>query len=142
MKNIFLTIAATFFISANAFAVRTVECIPGQDSTIKVTITFNRDIDPKMPFSGRYDWGATLKVEKLRSTYSYVNSKIRMTPEVDYSDINLRGDAEGLHLRLYPQLNSNNNFTNYEGQLFVNDLEARVYLNFSDRDGVTGLICK
>lgn len=141
MKNTIITIATLLF-SANAFAVRTVECVPGQNTDIKVIVTFNRDIDPKKPFIGTYNWGASLKVVKPNSTNHYINSNLRMTPETYYSDISLRGDAPGVYLRLYPQLDNNENFTNYEGQLFVNDLDARVYFNFTDRDGITGLICK
>jgi hypothetical protein len=142
MKNTILVTFATLLFSANAFAVRTVECIPGQDTDIRVIVTFNRDIDPKKPFIGAYDWGATLKITKARSSNSYVNPNLRVTPIANYSDVNLSGNAAGVYLQLYPQFDSKENFTNYEGQLFVNDLDARLYFNFTDRDGITGLICK
>ncbi len=141
MKNTILATIATLFFSANAFAVRTVECIPGQDTDMRVIVTFNRDIDPKKPFIGAYDWGATLKVVKPRSNNNYVNPNLRVTPIANYSDVNLSGNAAGVYLQLYPQFNNQDVFTNYEGQLFVNDLDARVYFNFTDRDGITGLIC-
>lgn len=138
MKNLFIILSSLLF-SAQVFAVQTVECFPAQKD-IKVTVTFNRDINPAKPFIGSYKWGATLKISSPGKP-EYVNKSVRMTPEVYYSDISLRGDTEGIYLRLYPHFDSDNNFTNYDGQLFINDLDYKVYYNFIDRDGVPGLTC-
>lgn len=141
MKTLFL-ILSTILFSANAFAIQIVECTPGQNPNIKVIVTFYKDINPAKPFIGSYNWGATLKVIPPNPSKNYENKTIRMTPEVYYSDISLRGDAEGIYLRLYPHFDNNNNFTNYEGQVFINDLDYKAYFNFIDRDGVPGLTCK
>ena len=138
MKNLFIILASLIF-SAQAFAVQTVVCTPAQKN-IKVTVTFFKDINPAKPFIGSYNWGATLKISRPGKP-EYVNQSVPMTPEVYYSDISLRGDAEGIYLRLYPHFDSDNNFTNYDGQLFINDLDYKVYYNFIDRDGVPGLTC-
>lgn len=140
MKTLF-TLFLSLSFSAQVFAVQTVVCTPAQKPNIVVTVIFNKDIDPKKPFVGTYNWGATLKIA-VPGKPEYINSSVRMTPEVYYSDITLRGDAPGVHLRMYPHFDSETHFTNYEGQLFLNDLDYKIYFNFIDRDGVPGLTCK
>ena len=140
MKNLFFILSSLLF-SANVFAVQTVVCSPAQKPDVKVTVTFNKDINPAKPFIGSYSWGATLKISRPGKP-DYINQSVRMTPEVYYSDISLRGDAEGIYLRLYPHFDGNDNFTNYDGQLFINDLDFKVYYNFIDRDGIPGFTCR
>ncbi len=137
-----LTGLFTLAFSMSVFAVQTVECTPGQNPNIKLVINFSRNIDPAKPFIGTYDWGASLKVIHPVASKNYENKKLRITPEVYYSDISLRGDAEGVYLRMYPHFDEQGLFLNYTGQLFVNDLDVRAYFNFTDRDGVTGFICQ
>lgn len=139
MKN--LVIALSFLFSLQAFAVQTITCTPSSNPNVKLSVTFHKDIDPAKPFIGSYNWGAVLKIARPGKP-EYVNSKVRMTPEVYYSDISLRGDAEGIYLRLYPHFDGNDKFVNYDGQLFINDLDYKVYYNFIDRDGTPGLVCK
>lgn len=141
MKTLFIALSSLLF-SAQVFAIQNVVCIPAQKPNVKILVTFNKNIDPAKPFIGSYNWGATLTITQTGSPKVYENKTVRMAPEVYYSDINLRGDAEGIYLRLYPHFDSNNNFTNYDGQLFINDLDYKIYFNFIDRDGVPGLTCK
>lgn len=140
MKTLLVLIALTFSLSA--FAVQTVECTPGQNSNIKLIVTFVKNIDPAKPFIGSYNWGASLKVIHPQASKNYENKNIRMTPEVYYSDISLRGDAEGIYLRMYPHFDDNGVFLNYTGQVFINDLDYKAYFNFIDRDGVPGFTCR
>lgn len=140
MRNLIFTLLSICF-SAQAYAVENVVCLSSQKPDVKVLVTFYKDIDPAKPFIGSYNWGATLTIVRDNSPKIYQNKTLRITPEVYYSDINLRGDAEGVHLRLYPLFDDNNNFKNYKGQLFINDLDHKVYYNFIDRDGVPGLTC-
>lgn len=139
MKSLFITLFS-FLFSAHAFAVQTVVCTPAQKPDVVVTVTFYKDINPAKPFIGSYNWGATLKISRPGKT-DYLNQTVRMTPEIYYSDISLRGDAEGIYLRLYPHFDANNNFLNYDGQLFINDLDYKIYYNFIDRDGIPGFTC-
>jgi hypothetical protein len=140
MKNLFIILSVLLF-SAQVFAVQTVVCTPAQKPDVLVTVIFYKEINPAKPFIGSYNWGATLKISRPGKA-EYINQAVRMTPEVFYSDINLRGDAEGVYLRLYPRFDGDNNFMNYDGQLFINDLDAKVYYNFIDRDGVPALTCR
>lgn len=139
MKVLFSFFALAF--SVNAFAVSKVECTPGKNPDVKLIISFSRNIDPARPFIGTYEWGASVKVVHPNTSKNYDNRNLRITPEVYTTDINLRGDAAGVYLRMYPQFNEREQFVNYTGQLFINDLDARAYFNFTDRDGITGFIC-
>lgn len=65
-----------------------------------------------------------------------------MTPEIYTTDINLRGDADGVHLRLYPQTSSAGEYTHYTGQVFINNLDAKAYFNFKDLGEQPGLYCR
>lgn len=141
MKKPFIILLSLIF-SAQVFAVQNVVCIPAQKPNVKILVTFNKNIDPAKPFIGSYNWGASLVITQAGSPKVYENKSVRITPEVYYSDINLRGDAEGIYLRLYPRFDADNNFTNYDAQLFINDLDAKVYYNFIDRDGVPALTCR
>ena len=136
-----LSILLPLCFSMQAYAVQNVVCTSSQKPDVKVLVTFYKDIDPAKPFVGSYNWGATLTIVKDNSPKVYENKTLRITPEVYYSDINLRGDAQGVHLRLYPLFDGDNIFKNYKGQLFINDLDHKVYYNFIDRDGVPGLTC-
>lgn len=140
MKNLFIILSSLLF-SAQVSAVQNVVCTPTQKPNVKILVTFNKDINPARPFIGSYNWGATLIITQAGSPKVYENKSVRITPEVYYSDIKMRGDAEGIYLRLYPKFDADNNFTNYEGQLFINDLDYKVYYNFIDRDGAPALTC-
>lgn len=130
------------FITLNAHAVRTLNCTPSVDDRLSLDITFSRDITPERPFVGLYEFGATLKVKRQNSNQTYTNSNVRMTPEVYTTDTNLRGDAAGVYLRLYPHFDGRNVFTHYTGQVLINDLDVRAYFNFTDSYGQPGFVCR
>lgn len=141
--KVVLSLGLSCLISLVAEAATTVQnltCVPSKDSGIQVQISFYKGIDPLHPFIGVYDFGATLRVSQKSSNRVYENS-LRVTPELNYHDDKLRGDAEGVYLRLYPQ-KSNGEFSHYTGQLFVNDLNVKAYFNFSNANGRPGLVCK
>lgn len=124
---------------AGAATVQNITCVPSKDPSTKVQISFYKSIDPLRPFIGVYDFGATLRISREGSSRIYENA-VRVTPEVSYHDDKLRGDAEGVYLRLYPQ-QANGEFLQYTGQLFVNDLNVKAYFNFSNTNGRPGLVC-
>ena len=140
MKH-FLTLSL-FLFSTQIFAIQKVICKPTQNPKIEVVVTFYKDINPLTPFIGSYNWGATLNITHPQNNVNYENKTVRISPEVYYSDINLRGDAEDVYLRLYPHFDEDNNFINYTGQLFVNDANYKVYYRFVDHDDLPGLVCK
>ena len=141
--KVLLSLGVSLIASATVAATTTVQnitCVPSKDSGVKVQISFYKGIDPLHPFIGVYDFGATLRISQERSTRIYENS-LRVTPETTYHDDKLRGDAEGVYLRLYPQ-KSNGEFSHYTGQLFINDLNVKAYYNFSNANGRPGLVCE
>ncbi|KYG63251.1 hypothetical protein AZI85_04235 [Bdellovibrio bacteriovorus] len=140
MKTLISILIALSSSSALASVTRLI-CIPSQNDDVQIEVLFNKAIDPKTPFIGSYNFGATLIVKEKGFAQNYTNSNIRMTPEVYYSDISMRGDAEGVYLRLYPQFKGSE-FSHYTGQLFVNDLETRDYFNFRDSGAGPGFSCK
>jgi len=139
MKNIALLIVALF--SIQTWAIQNLVCKPTKNSQIQVEIQFYRDINPRQPFIGLLEFGAVVKVIHPIASKSYTDKSVRMTPEVYTTDINLRGDSESSRLRLYPQFNQQGEFTNYLGQLFVNDLETKSYFNFVNEGQTPGLVC-
>lgn len=142
MKTKLIATLMFSFITLNAHAVRTLNCTPSVDDRLSLDITFSRDITPERPFVGLYEFGATLKVKRQNSNQTYTNSNVRMTPEVYTTDTNLRGDAAGVYLRLYPHFDGRNVFTHYTGQVLINDLDVRAYFNFTDSYGQPGFVCR
>ena len=142
MKTKILTTLMLSFITLNAHAVRTLNCKPSIDDRLSLDITFSKDISPEKPFIGFYEFGATLKVKRQNSNQTYTNSNVRITPEVYTTDTNLRGDAAGIYLRLYPHFDGRNVFTHYTGQVLINDLDVRAYFNFTDSYGQPGFVCR
>lgn len=129
-------------MTLKAHAVRTLNCTPAINDRLSLEITFSKDINPEKPFIGFNEFGATLKVKKQNSNQSYTNSNVRITPEIYTTDLNLRGDAAGIYLRLYPQFDGHNAFTHYTGQVLINDLDVRAYFNFSNSYGQPGFVCR
>lgn len=142
MKSKNLTTLMLSFITLNAHAIRTLDCTPAIDDRLNLEIIFSKNISPEKPFIGFNEFGATLKLKKLTSNQTYTNSNIRITPEIYTTDINLRGDAAGIYLRLYPQFDNHNVFTHYTGQVLINDLDVRAYFNFSNSYGRPGFVCR
>jgi hypothetical protein len=134
MKTI-LTIAC-LLTALNSFT--ELHCRPSKDRNVSITIEFHKQIDPLKPFIGLPYFGATLIVENNKF---YKNTNLKLTPERSYQHLDLRGDAEGVYLKLYPQINSQTLFTHYEGQLFINDLNVRAYYNYVDSEFGAGFIC-
>ncbi|KYG69366.1 hypothetical protein AZI87_09265 [Bdellovibrio bacteriovorus] len=135
--SLFIALSASTSIAS----VTRLVCIPSQNDDVRIEVLFNKAINPKTPFIGSYSFGATLIVKEKGFSKSYTNSNVRISPETYYSDISLRGDAEGVYLRLYPQFQGSE-FSHYTGQLFVNDLETRDYFNFRDSGMGPGFSCK
>lgn len=137
-----------FFVLTLAAATRTfalelssMNCQTAKSAHHKVVVSFLHPVDPLNPFIGFLLFSATLAVYK-NEVKVYENKNLRMTPEIYTTDINLRGDAEGVYLRLYPQISSEGEFTHYTGQVFINDLDARAYFNFKDIGDQPGLDCQ
>ncbi|AZZ36347.1 hypothetical protein CIK05_05930 [Bdellovibrio sp. qaytius] len=131
-----LTIATKTF----ATEVNSITCKPAKSAEHTVVVSFFRPVNPLSPFVGFLFFSANLAVYK-NSVKIYENKNLRMTPEVYTTDINLFGEAEGVYLRLYPQTDSQGEYTHYTGKLFVNDLDAKAYFNFNDIGEQPGLNC-
>lgn len=135
-----LIVALLFAVPSLASAVTSITCVPARDTDFRVQVNFNRDINPLIPFIGVYEFGAALKITQKNSRYAY-QINLRMSPEENYQSDKVRGDAENVYLKLYPQ-QKNGQFSHYTGQLFVNDLNVRAYFNFMDLGSEPGLTCK
>lgn len=134
-----MTIA--LLLCTQAFAVQEIICIPQKNKNLRIQFHFPRDVDPAHPFRGFLYFNTTLKINDLNENRIYQNPYIRITPEVYTTDINLRGDAEDVYIRLYPQF-ENEKFSHYTGQLFINDLNTRSYFNFRNENNQPGFICR
>lgn len=141
IKFLVLVLILTISIKASAITLNSMNCQTAKSAEHTVGISFFRPIDPLKPFIGFLFFSATLSVFK-NNVKIYENSNLRMTPEIYTTDINLRGDASGVHLRLYPQITNEGEFINYTGQVFINDLEARAYFNFKNEGEKPGLNCR
>jgi hypothetical protein len=100
-----------------------------------VRIQFSRAVDPQNPWIGWNSISANLEVQPERSHQIY-KTPIALTP---LSGNDMRGDAPqgGVYLQLFPQANGT-----YTGQLFINDLDARMYFDFRSEGNEPGLKCK
>ncbi len=143
MNKILTTTSLIFslFFFETSFAMTMVTCTPTRNSTYQINIIFPRDTNPLHPFVGFLNFMATVQIFNPQNQLEYENKKIRVTPEVYTTDINLRGDAEGVYLRLYPQI-TNDQFTHYTGQIFINDLDTKNYYNFRSSDSAPGFVCR
>ena len=138
----FLLIALILTLSLYTFAaeVKSLTCTTANSEIHKVVVDFPRAVNPLSPFIGFLSFTASVSVYKYDSRV-YQHKNVRVTPEVYTTDINLRGDAEGVYLRLYPQV-IEGEFTHYTGQLFINDLNQKAYFNFKDIGDQPGLDCQ
>ncbi|UOE99939.1 hypothetical protein [Bdellovibrio reynosensis] len=137
MKSFFCMLAL-LATPAFASAVTSITCVPSFDPDFKVQVRFSSNIDPLNPFVGTYTSSAVLKVTQKNSRQAY-EVTVRTSPESRGTN-DLRGDAEGVYLKLYPQT-ENGQFTHYTGQLFVNDLNVRAYFKFINEGNEPGLVC-
>lgn len=140
MKLMPLFIILTFALQTLAAEIKTLTCTTAKSEIHSVVIEFPRNVNPLSPFIGFLSFTASLSVYKY-DVKVYQHKNIRITPEVYTTDINLRGDAEGVYLRLYPQIKEGE-FSHYTGQLFINDLNQKAYFNFKDADDQPGLNCQ
>lgn len=141
IMHLFFVILVTLF-TTNTFAaeVKTLTCSTAKSEIHTVVVDFPKLVNPLSPFIGFLSFTATISVYKY-DVKVYENKNVRVTPEVYTTDINLRGDAEGVYLRLYPQV-VEGEFSHYTGQLFINDLDKRAYFNFKDAEEQPGLDCQ
>lgn len=140
LKVLFFVLTLTITTRAIAVEVKSLTCQTAKSADHTVVINFFRPVNPLSPFIGFLFFGAELSVYKNNSLV-YENKNVRMTPEVYTTDINLRGDTDGVYLRLYPQTTAKGEFTHYTGQVFINDLNTKAYFNFRDIDSQPGLYC-
>lgn len=138
MKS-FICMLTLLAFPAFASAVTSLTCVPSYDPDFKVQVRFSSNVDPLNPFVGTYTYSATLKVTQKNSRLAY-EVPVKISPESYAGTNDLRGDAEGVYLKLYPQT-SNGQFTHYTGQLFVNDLNVRAYFKFINEGNEPGLVC-
>ncbi|MBO9666694.1 MAG: hypothetical protein J7501_07750 [Bdellovibrio sp.] len=103
-----------------------------------VRIQFERSVDPQNPWIGWNQIQASLEVQPERSHQIY-KTAIVLSPLTNGNHGDMRGDATqgGVYLQLFPQANGT-----YTGQLFINDLDARVYFDFRSEGNEAGLKCK
>ncbi len=141
LKFLILVLILTISNKASAVALNSINCKTAKSEDHTVAISFFRPIDPMHPFIGFLFFSATLSVFK-NDVKVYENKSLRMTPEIYTTDINLRGDTDGVHLRLYPQTSTEGEYTHYTGQVFINDLDAKAYFNFKDLGDQPGLYCR
>lgn len=141
LKYVFLVLILTTTSKALAIEINAIKCKTAKSAEHTVEISFFRPVNPLKPFIGFLFFTANLSVFK-NETKVYQNLNIRMTPEIYTTDINLRGDANGVYLRLYPQITNDGEFSHYTGQVFINDLDKRAYFNFRDSDDKPGLYCQ
>lgn len=127
-------------LSKNSYGLNNTACTPSRNPSYQINIIFPRDVNPLHPFVGFLNFMATVQVINSNNQLEYENKKVRITPEVYTTDISLRGDTEGVYLRLYPQI-TNEQFTHYTGQLFINDLDTKSYYNFKNTDAAAGFLC-
>lgn len=140
MRLFFIMLVMAFATNAFAAEIKTLTCSTAKSEIHKVVVDFPRSVNPLSPFIGFLSFTATVSVYKY-DVKVYENKNVRVTPEVYTTDINLRGDAEGFYLRLYPQL-VEGEFSHYTGQLFINDLDKKAYFNFKDFEDQPGLDCQ
>ncbi|MCM2353160.1 MAG: hypothetical protein NDI63_06035 [Pseudobdellovibrio sp.] len=140
MRLLFIILATVFTTKTFATDVKTLTCSTAKSEIHSVVVDFPRSVNPLSPFIGFLSFTATVSVYKY-DVKVYENKNVRVTPEVYTTDINLRGDAEGLYLRLYPQV-VEGEFSHYIGQLFINDLDKKAYFNFKDISDQPGLDCR
>ena len=133
----------TLYFTTKTFAVEitSITCDPARSNAHQVVVEFVRPVDPLKPFIGFLYFSAKLSVYK-NSVKVYELASVRLSPEVYTTDINLYGEAAGVYLRLYPQIDSAGQFTKYTGKLFINDLDVKAYFNFNDLEGHPGLDCR
>ncbi len=141
LRFIILVLILTVATETFAVELKSINCQTAKSANHTVAVSFFRPIDPLNPFIGFLFFTAKLSVFKNKILV-YENINVRMTPEIYTTDLNLRGDANGVHLRLYPQTTNEGEFTHYTGQLFINDLEARAYFNFKNEGETPGLDCR
>lgn len=137
---LFVTLTLAFTTTAFAAEVKTLTCSTAKSEIHSVVVDFPRAVNPLSPFIGFLSFTASVSVYKY-DVKIYENKNVRVTPEIYTTDINLRGDAEGVYLRLYPQMNEGE-FSHYTGQLFINDLDKKAYFNFKDFEDQPGLDCR
>ncbi|WP_409479854.1 hypothetical protein [Pseudobdellovibrio sp. HCB154] len=140
MRLLFIILTTVFTAKTFAAEVKTLTCSTAKSEIHSVVVDFPRSVNPLSPFIGFLSFTATVSVYKY-DVKVYENKNVRVTPEVYTTDINLRGDAEGVYLRLYPQM-LEGEFSHYTGQLFINDLDKKAYFNFKDIDDQPGLDCR
>ena len=140
MRLLFVILATVFTTKTFAAEVKALNCSTAKSEIHTVVVDFPRSVNPLSPFIGFLSFTATISVYKY-DVKVYENKNVRITPEVYTTDINLRGDAEGVYLRLYPQV-VEGEFSHYTGQLFINDLNVKAYFNFKDMADQPGLDCK
>lgn len=140
MRLLFIILVTVFTTKTFAAEVKALTCSTAKSEIHTVVVDFPRLVNPLNPFIGFLSFTATVSIYRY-DVKVYENKKVRVTPEVYTTDINLRGDAEGVYLRLYPQVKEGE-FSHYTGQLFINDLDQRAYFNFKDVEEQPGLDCK
>lgn len=146
MKAIIWLFVGLSALSAQAVSITQLTCQTiTRDAVVK--IQFDKAVDPMQPWIGWGSFGASLEVKVLNSRQSYKRTDLRISPIASAEDVNMRGDASGfdggaLYLRLNPQISNGQATGAYTGQLFINDLNARMYFNFSSDGKTPGLICK
>lgn len=141
LKTTLYVLILTMATRSFAVELNSIKCQTAKSANHTVEISFLRSVDPLNPFIGFLFFSAKLTVFK-NEVKVYSNPSLRITPEIYTTDINLRGDAAGVYLRLYPQTSNEGDYTHYTGQVFINDLDARAYFNFRDIGDQPGLYCQ
>lgn len=140
LRPFLFLISLHFTTQTLAVEITSITCDPARSHTHQVVVEFVRPVDPLKPFIGFLYFSAKLSVYK-NSVKIYENPSVRISPEVYTTDLNLYGEAAGVYLRLYPQINNAGQYTKYTGKLFINDLDVKAYFNFNDLEGHPGLDC-
>ncbi|MFM6929348.1 MAG: hypothetical protein ACKOX6_12850 [Bdellovibrio sp.] len=109
-----------------------------------VNINFAHAFDPQSPWIGRFSFEGKLEVYPKWSRQTYETEMTLSPVSGRTDDINIRGDGhqEWVYLQLYPQTVRGSANGQYTGQLFINDLAKRAYLDYRSEGDQPGLKCK
>lgn len=143
MKTVVMTLISFLTLPVMAAPVSKLTCTTIQEDAI-VTIEFAHAFEPQNPWIGRYSFEGSLDVRPKRSRQTY-QTDITLSPmSGTIGDINLRGDGhqEWVYLQLYPQIVNGIATGQYTGQLLINDLAKRAYLDYRSIGDEPGLKCK
>lgn len=142
MKAVLMGLISLLTLPAMA-TVSKLTCTTIQQDAV-VAIEFAHAFDPQNPWIGRYSFDGKIDVRPKWSHQTY-QTDITLSPlSGTIGDIQLRGDGhqEWVYLQLYPQMLNGATTGQYTGQLLINDLAKRAYLDYRSIGNEPGLKCK